>query len=702
MSEQAETHHIFSEARMKEFGDTSFLGSIRFSVRVTIFVIIGALAMAAAAGGYFFIDKKINQAEETAANATRTLKLVSTIEQKILQVREKEKNLLKNREAENLAGFEASVSSITALLDSLYARSDTRPAGELIATISEGLGQYIEAINAVVNASLILNPVGEKGKGLEARLINSAVAAETRINASRNDALINAMADMRKAGNDFAISGSTRDLVRTKTGFSKFTSLIGKAALAKKKKPPIVALMRNYQVTFAAYAKIRLRQRDGMARIDEIFTYLSPNVEKLSAFAKDALAKAEQTKNDFKRLSRIGVPAVSLGLLFLLTLSGLVLMQSMAAPVSTLAATAAAMVEGRDVEAAAVLGNSDEVGDLARALANLKASLARADLLRRDLKMKSAAIEKSAPDPKELALLKQQLAAAERDTAEWSGHAQTAEREIDGLKTKIEALQTEVEKGEAAVIEAALLRMDLDTTKAELERKTDALARAETAEPGGGLETGEQEMAAAETVEALPGTISSISQQVARSSETVSAAALDAERTGVMIGELTSAGTKIAEVGGLLRQINKQTDLLVIPPARSGEKATDDTMDSNLVVFTSGLREAKSNSEAEAPSSMERRFEIIRQAANQATWVVRDIGETISRAEKVAAEIAEAASAEALQVTAELLEQSEHLRGMLDALIDKIQASPDDAAEANGGGEETRSPKKTEIDDTQA
>ncbi len=705
MSEQAETHHIFSETRMKEFGDSSFLGSIKLSVRVIIFVIIGALAMATAAGGYFLIDQKIKQAEKTASNAADTLKLVAAIEQKIWRVREEEKKLLKNREAENLAGFEASVSSITALLDSLYTRPDTRKAGELIATISEGLGQYIEAVNIVVNASLILNPVDEKGKGkgkgLEARLINSAGAVETLINASRRDELINAMAAMRKAEKNFIISGSARDLVLIKKGFDKFAGLIGKAALTKKKKPPIIALMKNYQAMFTAYAKIRLRQKEGMARIDEIFTYLSPSVESLSAFAKDALAVAGPAKSELDRLSRIGVPAGAMALLFLLTITGLVLMQSMASPVRTLAATATAMVEGRDVEAAPVLGNADEVGDLARALANLKASLARADLLRRDLKMKSAAIEEPAPDPDELALLKQQLAAAEGDTAEWSGQAQTAKHEVEALKAEIEALQTEAEKGEAAVIEAALLRMDLDTTKAELERTTDALARTESADYAAGSQTGEPETAAAENVEALPGTISSISQQVARSSENVSAAARDAERTGVMIRGLASAGVKITEVGSLLDQINEQTDLLVMPLVRDGETPKDDAMDSNLVAFTSGsgLKGMKGDGETETPSGLERRFDIIRQAANQATWVVRDIGETISRVEEVAAEIAEASSSEALQVTAELLEQSEHLRGMLDSLIDKIQTSP---AKANSGGKDARRPQAPEIDDNSA
>ncbi len=696
MSEQAETHHIFSETRMKEFGDSSFMGSMKLSARVTIFVIIGALAMAAAAGGYFFIDKKNNQTAETASYAARTLKLVSDMEQKIWQVREKEKKLLKSREAESLADFEASASSITALLDSLYARSDARPAGELITTISEGLGQYIEAINIVVNSSLALDPIGKKGTGLEARLINSAAAVETLINASRRDGLINAMAAMRQAEKDFIISGSARDLIRINEKFDEFTNLIGKATMAKKKKTPIVALMKSYQAMFAAYANIRLKQKEGMARIDEIFTYLSPSVENLSAFAKDALTAAEQTKNEFDRLSRIGVPAVSLGLLFLLTITGLILMQSMAAPVRTLASTAAAMVEGRDVEAASILGNADEVGDLARALANLKASLARADLLRRDLKMKSAAIEESATDPDELALLKQQLAAAEGETVEWSGQAQAAEGRIEDLKTEIEALRTEVEKGEAAVIETALLRMDLDTTKAELERKTDALALEETVEPAAGTET-----ETAET-EALPGTISSISQQVARSSENVSAAALDAERTGVMIRGLNGASVKIAEVRELLNQINEQTDLLVMPPARNGDRPKDDAMDSNLVVFTAGGKGVKDDYGDGSPPGIERRFEIIRQASGQATWVVRDIGETISRVEEVAAEIAAASSAEALQVTAELLEQSEHLRAMLDALIDKIQTSPD---KATGGGKTTRNPEAPEApeaDDTQA
>ena len=683
MSEQAETHHIFSETRMKELGDTSFMGSMKLSARVAIFVIIGALAMAVAAGGYFFTDRKIQQTSEAAAAAARTLKLVSATEQKIWLVREKERKLLKNRGAENLADFEASVSSITALLDSLYARSDARPAGELIATISEGLGQYIKAVNIVVNSSLALKPIGEeeKVKGLDARLTNSAAAAQTRINATRRDGLINAMAAMRQMEKDFIISGSSPDLVRARKGFDDFTKLIDKSALAKKKKTPIIALMKNHRAIFAAYAAIRIKQKEGMARIDEIFTYLSPSVENLSAFAKDALAASERIKSKFERLSRIGVPAAALGLLFLLTLAGLILMQSMASPVRALAATAEALVDGRDVEASPILGNADEVGDLARALTNLKAALARADMLHRDLKMKSAVIEQSAPDPDELARLRQQLAAAKGDTVEWSGQAQAAKRDIEGLKAEIETLRTEAEKGEAAVIEAALLHMDLDATKAELERQAEALTREKTARPAAGPET-----AAAKT-EASPDTISSISKQVARSSETVSAAALDAEHTGAMIRGLTGAGVKIAKVRGLLSRINEQTDFQVTPPLQNGERTESGATDSNLVVFTTGGKGVKDDEEGAAPASgIKRRFDIIRQAAGQATWVVRDIGETISRVEKAATEIAGASSAKALQVTAELLEQSEHLRAMLDDLIDKIQTSPAEAAKATGGG----------------
>ena len=70
---------------------------------------------------------------------------------------------------------------------------------------------------------------------------------------------------------------------------------------------------------------------------------------------------------------------------------------------------------------------------------------------------------------------------------------------------------------------------------------------------------------------------------------------------------------------------------------------------------------------------MTRRFDMIRSTASQATWAVRDIGSMIKEARETALDIARLSSAEALEVTTDLLQQSENLRGMLDNLVNKMQ-----------------------------
>jgi len=702
MNDDNQTHHVYSETRMREFGETSFMGSMKLSGRVTLFVFLGFLFSAVAVGGYFYAERMLIKAAEDVSAGARTLELVTSVEKTVWRVREDEKKLLKNISPETMAAHDSSLIAITAALDALYQRGDAARARETIATLSEGLAQYGQAIKAVVKAAIALNPADADAKdaktsvkatsrssGLEAALQRSAKAVEMRIHASLIDTLINVMADMRKAEKDFVISGATQDLVTIKKSYDSFTTLINQAKVPEKEKQVLINLMKVYQQTVTSYAKTRLVQKKGMARIDEVFTYISPSVENLVSFAKDKLAAAEQTKKEFDQLFRLGVPAVATGLLILLTLFGMVFMQSMAAPLRALARTASGMVEGKEAEPLPVLGNADEVGELARALANLKASLAGADHLRRDLETRRAEAAREAPvadlgateAANEIELLKSKLItseAAAREAAKTEREAANARREIERLETEISAMQAEVEKGEAAVIEAALLRMDLDTTKAELERKTDALMgmsiNGSIEVTGAGSETAAGKASAAES--ALPGSISSISQQVARSSENVSHAALEAERTGTMIRGLTGAAEKITEVGILLNQINEQTDLLVVTPGRDVDQDRNGPKDSNLVVLSSGPR-APTGAEGRDDTSIGRRFDVIRSTANQATWAVRDIGDTISQVRELALEIAEVSSAEALEVTAELLEQSEHLRGMLDALIDKIQTDPE-------------------------
>lgn len=161
-----------------------------------------------------------------------------------------------------------------------------------------------------------------------------------------------------------------------------------------------------------------------------------------------------------------------------------------------------------------------------------------------------------------------------------------------------------------------------------------------------------------------------ISRRVAESSQTVTQAALDAERTGILIRNLSTAIDGVDGIESLIASIGEQADMLIVDmPGRP----------SDLMVLQ-GIPQGAGNSDA-----VTRRFDIIRTAAGKATWAIRDIAAVINEARKAALDIARSSSAEALEVTTELLEQSENLRGMLDQLVLRMetQLSIDEAPETS-------------------
>ena len=423
-----------------------------------------------------------------------------------------------------------------------------------------------------------------------------------------------------------------------------------------------------------------------MRRLDEIHAYLAPSVETLSAFASDKAAAAAEAEQELRRFVRFGTPTFAATLLLLLTLSGFVLMRSIAAPVRTVAGAAIGLAEGKENVAIPLLGNIDDVGELARALASLKAALAGMELLRKDLATKTAEAVSGGAAVTELARMRIDLADA-KDEAEM---CQSAKADAARLKSEVETLRAEVEKGEATVIEAALLRMDLESTKAELEH-AEALAKSGLAKTQEDLEPVEAPLAGTGSPppaeEAPPDTISLISKQVAMSSESVSSAAYEAERTGTLIRGLFAAAERVGEVEKLLATINEQTNLLVFKPGATDGRGGGEA--DNLVVLNSDQISA-SEQAGLGEDAIGQRFDIIRSTAGRITWAVRDLGGTIDSVKGIAMEIAETSSAEAMKVTTELLEQSEHLREMLDTLVNRIEGTSDETHIAEGEGEKTK------------
>jgi len=217
----------------------------------------------------------------------------------------------------------------------------------------------------------------------------------------------------------------------------------------------------------------------------------------------------------------------------------------------------------------------------------------------------------------------------------------------------------EADKGKEALAEVALLRKIIDAT-------ADNIGQHQIPENGDAQMVSSPDDLAPQPQSAPQeltlDSISSISRKVAQSSESVTAATDEAERTGTLIRNLSDAGEKIGAIEGLIAAIGEQADMLVVNAPEQGP-------DINLVILNGDV----DRGEQGRPDGVTRRFDAIRSAAGQATWAIRDIASLLKESKEVALTLARMSSTEALEVTTDLLQQSENLRGMLDKLVNRMQ-----------------------------
>ena len=177
------------------------------------------------------------------------------------------------------------------------------------------------------------------------------------------------------------------------------------------------------------------------------------------------------------------------------------------------------------------------------------------------------------------------------------------------------------------------------------------------------------------TLQSTP--ISEASQLVAQTSQSASSAARDAERCDVMINGLSGALKKIKDIELLLESINDHMSLLAVQTAITNETGSDDPDE----VISRPKSPSDGNQRQNPNEFVTDNLDTLQNGTKRAIRAIRQVGQTIQEVNQVALEIATEASNDALDAATMLLHQSEHLRGMLDGLLEKIK--PSDVNEPN-------------------
>ena len=636
-----------------DFMDRTFLGGMSLSARISLFVLIGLACLAFGGFGLFRAERDLSAAQRQMAAAYELTHLAGTVEATAWRIRAE--GILAKQKApkdtpqstEAIETHIAKAIGLGRLLDDMYSRFDNPTLGDHISTIREALAQYAEAYGAVAGAA---EQTGSSGKADLALAVQTASRdLQDRVTRINILSLNKTIADMREAEAAFIENGQAGSLIAIANNQDAFIRLLAMVPLPETDTAGLRSLMESYQQRLTEYAKGRISVADGTGRLGEIFSYMVPSINSLRLYADQQLAASARTEARIRNFYQPLIAAVGAGLLLLVLLTGALILRSISGPLSAAAESGRRIAGGEDDVVVWGLGNDDETGDIARALSVLKLRLGEMSGIRESLEKEKSEAERGR---------------AATEEAAW-------------LRHDLESMKAELAKGQAAIDEVELLHKVIEAMRSDYQEN--AAMTAQAAAQARDVANSGPEPVVVDPAPEVPSmdTISQISQQVAQSSQTVTAAAEEAERTGTLIRNLNDASKRISGIEALIKTIGNQADLLWVGAPGGDSEAT--APGGNLVMFSQDLRgddEPVAGPRPDRPemeSSIGRRFDVIRATASQTTWALRDINGVIMEARNLALTIAQTSSAEALNVTTDLLEQSENLRYMLDSLVHKMR-----------------------------
>lgn len=617
-----------------DFGEQTFLGGMSLGGRVRLYLFLGLAMLSGLGFGGWELDRRLAQAADEATRARDLLEIAGKIERGVWQLREAERGYLLEGIPTHAERYDIHAAAIAGAMEILVARPDAQPLEDRLKRLGEALAHHGAGFHDLV-AARRETPKAPPAEDLAGLVDKAAAEVEARVARPELPGLRNLWQRVRDQEKGLEASGD--GMARMARSIESFNQALAGAPFGEKDRKGVADAIGAYRAAIEATLKARPQAPKGKVHLDGLFAdEVLPQVDGLVSFAEERVLLAGQKEKTLRELVRLGVAGGGTGGLLLLVLFGSILMRSMTRPLRRLAEAGPRLLAGDEVVHIPALGNHDEIGEVARTLAKMRADL---------------------------------------------GETPRVRHEMDGLKADM-ARQLEEDRRRI---------QEIDALKGREKDLLDRIALLEAAPPPPPpLPPPPAEPVAAEPVSAPPpepaarmgklwsGTLSTVSRDVAMSSQSVSDAAFEAERTGTMIRGLTFAATRLKDAEALIAAIAEQANHLAFKANLGSGERPDAAR--NLIVLSSDPRHAAEREEGGAPA---RRVEAIRSAAAQAGEALRDVGAAVGEIKSAALDLAATTSEEALEVTTRLMEQSQFLRNMLDELVGKIHSRDDGSLSAD-------------------
>lgn len=632
MAEDFRKDHEFLELRSTDYTSRTFMGGMRLSSRIGLFLLTGLCAIAAFAALYWYVDREVDASLDNFTRVEQMGGLIQRLDKGLARLRGHEKQFLLTKDAGIYEAFGEDVSDVNTALETLFEHPAAAGMQQDIATVRDGIVQYDERFRELVRQEKALGIADETG--LSGRLQRTSAELRDRFHALGLANLADQIERIDRQGKETLLSGFKKGVEELRERYETLGAFLATAELPDASRERLVELLQTHETDMLAMINARFSMAEETQRFDELTDYVQPSMESLNASAERRRIAAAADLRRMQLFARYTIAGGSAAILLWLILIGLFVLRSAVTPARQLADAASQLSRGTRAPAIPARGNVDSFGIIARSFDTWIDNLVDLDRVRRELDRTRQHLDELAARYQAEAEARDAAAHAALEPAPDEETA-TADPDQDRLpfadEPEVPAAEQAVEAEAAEPEPAAMARS----------RRREALAL-RSAAAGGGDDV------------LRGGPIASISAQLQHFSQYVTAAANDVERTEGLIRGVDEASKLLDDLADAVADVRDQTNMLAF-------RAPDEDDSDGVPAFA-----------GEADGHVARRLDAIREATTRAERTLEEVQNALDGVADVAQVIAEQASEQALEATHKLLSQSEYLQGMLDDILGKL------------------------------